>query len=130
MGIRALDRSTHRNALPSRNRPTAIGTLAIHKATRRTFDMHTVFPDAAHEVLVQHCTCSGQISLHGRRVITCSTERDYRDRGSEEFQREVNFYINVVLVQFPASDRRLEEIRCEVAKDDTLAIVSQYVKTG
>ena len=52
------------------------------------------------------------------------------DRGSEEFQREVNFYVNAVLVQLPASDRRLEEIRSEVAKDDTLAIVSQNVKTG
>ena len=52
------------------------------------------------------------------------------DRGSEEFHREVNFYVNAVLVQLPASDRRLEEIRREVAKDDTLAIVSRYVKTG
>ena len=52
------------------------------------------------------------------------------DKGSEEFQREVNFYVNAILVQLPASDRRREEIRREVAKDDTLAIVSQYVKTG
>ena len=52
------------------------------------------------------------------------------DRGSEEFQREMNFYVNAVLVQLPASHRRLEEIRREVAKDDTLAIVSRYVKTG
>ena len=54
--------------------------------------------------------------------------RETIDRGSEEFQREVNFYVNAILVQLPASDRRLEEIRREVAKDDTLAIVSQYVK--
>ena len=33
-------------------------------------------------------------------------------------------------MQLPASDRRLEEIRREVAKNDTLAIVSRYVKTG
>ena len=58
----------------------AIGTFAIHKATRRTSDTHTAFPDAAHEVLVQHRTCSGQISLHGRRVVTCSSERNYRQR--------------------------------------------------
>ena len=31
-------------------------------------------------------------------------------------------------MQVPAPDRRLEEIRREVAKDDTLAIVSQYVR--
>ena len=29
------------------------------------------------------------------------------DRGSEEFQWEVYFYVNAVLVQLPASDRRL-----------------------
>ena len=32
------------------------------------------------------------------------------DRGSDEFQQEVNFYVKAVLVQLPASDRRLEEI--------------------
>ena len=80
VGARALGRSTHRNALPSRNRPPAIGTFAIHKATRRTSDTHTAFPDANHEVRVQHRTCSGQVSLYGRRVVTCSTERDYRQR--------------------------------------------------
>ena len=65
VGVRALGRSTHRNALPSTDRPTVIGTFAIHKATRRTSDTYTAFSDAAHEVFVQHRKCSGQISLHG-----------------------------------------------------------------
>ena len=108
MGARALGRSTHRNALPSRNRPPAIGTFAIHKATRRVPGKYLYTADA----------------------LSRAPLRGTIDRGSEEFQREVNFYVNAVLVQLPASDRRLEEIRREVAKDDTLAIVSRYVKTG
>ena len=124
-----LGRSIHRNALPSRDRSPAIGTFAIHKATRRTSDTHTAFPDAAHEVFVQHRTCSGQISLHAR-ALSRAPLRETIDRGSEEFQREENFYVNAILVQLPASDRRREEIRREVAKDDTLAIESQYVKHG
>ena len=63
------------------------------------------------------------------RLTRCPL-RENIDRGSEEFQREVNFYVNAIIVHLPASDRRLEEIRREVAKDDTLAIVSQYVIHG
>ena len=65
VGVISLGRSTHRNALPRTDRPPVIGTFAIHKATRRTSDTYTAFSDSAHEVLVQHRTCSGQISLHG-----------------------------------------------------------------
>ena len=68
--------------------------------------------------------------LYTANALSRAPLRGTIDRGSEEFQRAVNFYVNAVLVQLPASDRRLEEIRREVAKDDTLAIVSRYVKTG
>ena len=68
--------------------------------------------------------------LYTADALSHAPLRETIDRGSEEFQREVNVYVNAILVQLPASDRRLEEIRREVAKDDTLAIVSQYVKHG
>ena len=68
--------------------------------------------------------------LYTADALSRAPLRETIDRGSEEFQREVNFYVNAILVQLPASDRRLEEIRREVAKDDTLAIVTQYVKHG
>ena len=61
-------------------------------------------------------------------ALSCAQLRGTIDRRSEKFQLEVNWYVNAVLMQLPASDRRLEEIRREVAKDDTLAIVSQYVR--
>ena len=39
-------------------------------------------------------------------------------------------YINAVLLTLPASDRRLEEIRSALKKDDTLRVVMHHVQNG
>ena len=39
-------------------------------------------------------------------------------------------YVNAVLLTLPASDRRLEEIRSVLKKDDTLRVVMHHVENG
>ena len=89
-------------------RPPAIGSSAIHKATRRTSYTHTAFPDAAHEVLVLHRTYVPGKYPYTADALSAAPLSGIIDRGSEEFQREVNFYVNAVLVQLAASDQILE----------------------
>ena len=64
--------------------------------------------------------------LYTADALSRATLRGTIDRGSEEFQREVNFYVNAVLVQLPASDRRLEEIKrhsshCQPIRENRMA---------
>ena len=55
---------------------------------------------------------------------------DQDPSASEELQSEVECYVNVVTVSLPASDHRLEEIRIELKRDDTLKVVMQYTQHG
>ena len=43
---------------------------------------------------------------------------------------KVQCYVNVVLVSLPASDQRLDEIRCQLKNDGMLKLVMQYVQNG
>ena len=50
--------------------------------------------------------------------------------GEHELEKEVEYYVNAVIVNFPASDARLEEIRCELKTDEVLKVVMYYVEHG
>ena len=49
---------------------------------------------------------------------------------TDEFQPEVKCNVNAVILSLPASDHRLEEIRNELKRDDTLKKVMQYTQYG
>ena len=55
---------------------------------------------------------------------------DQDPSASEELQSEVECYMNAVMVSLPASDHRLEEIRIELKRDDTLKVVMQHTQHG
>ena len=50
--------------------------------------------------------------------------------GDDELYKEAECYVNAVIVNLPASDKRLDEIRCELRKDETLKLVMYYVQHG
>ncbi|KAL8621387.1 hypothetical protein ACOMHN_048187 [Nucella lapillus] len=43
---------------------------------------------------------------------------------------EADSYVRAIMLTLPASDRRLEEIRSELKKDDTLKVVMHHVQNG
>ena len=47
-----------------------------------------------------------------------------------DLETESDFFVNAVMVTLPASDQRLDEIRRELKKNDTLKVVMQYVQEG
>ena len=48
------------------------------------------------------------------------------EKGSD-LETESDFFVNAVMVTLPASDQRLDEIRRELKKNDTLKVFMQYV---
>ena len=48
----------------------------------------------------------------------------------DDLYLETDCYVNSILVQLPASDKRLEDIRSELKTDDTLKLVMHYVQHG
>ena len=68
-------------------------------------------------------------SLHtadalSRGPLKVSTDKD------SDLQAEADCFVNVVMVMLPASDKRLDEIRRELQKDETLRVVMHYVQEG
>ena len=59
-----------------------------------------------------------------RSPVEMSTLRD------SELSVETECYANNILVNLPASDSRLNEIRRELKKDDTLTVIMHYVQYG
>ena len=47
-----------------------------------------------------------------------------------DLETESDFFVNAVMVTLPASDQRLDEIRRELKKNDTLKVFMQYVQEG
>lgn len=45
---------------------------------------------------------------------------------NNDFQKEVECYVNTVLINWPASDQILDEIRSELKKDDTQCCDAVY----
>ena len=52
------------------------------------------------------------------------------DTQAEDLCREVEAYVNAIIVCLPASDARLDEIRRALKEDDTLKVVTHYVEHG
>ena len=47
-----------------------------------------------------------------------------------DLRNQAEYYVNTVMVNLPASDKRLEEIRIALRQDETLKLVMHYVEHG
>ena len=54
----------------------------------------------------------------------------HESKSWNDLQDDVEGYVNAVLVTLPTSDQRLDGIRSELKKDDTLKTVMQYLQNG
>lgn len=66
--------------------------------------------------------------LYTADTLSRSPLKGHKD--DDELRNEVQCYINAVMVNLPASDARLEEIRRELKKDEILSTVMYYVQHG
>ena len=57
-------------------------------------------------------------------------DKAHETKSWNDLHDEVECYVNAVLMTLPVSDQRLDEIRCELKKGDTLKLVMQYVQNG
>ena len=68
-------------------------------------------------------------SLYTADALSRGPQKSPPDKGSD-LETESDFFVNAVMVTLPASDERLDEIRRELKKDDTLKVVMRYVQEG
>lgn len=70
----------------------------------------------------------------GKLLFTADTFSRGRGQSSPEkeshLETESDFFVTAVMVTLPASDQRLDEIRCKLKKADTLKVVMQYFQEG
>ena len=78
--------------------------------------------------------CCDIVHVHGKELYTADARSRAPLATSKTSDNDLtclaDAYVNAVLLTLPASDRRLEEIRSALKKDDTLRVLMHHVQNG
>ena len=121
IGIRLKEQTDHKSLIP------LLSTKLIDELPVRIerFRMRlTMFDFAIAHVPVKPLYTGDSLS---RSPKECNA---HESKSWNDLHDDVEGYVNAVLVTLPTSDQRLDGIRSEPKKDDTLKTVMQYVQSG